>query len=515
MDAPAAGSDGPVYDRETGLSVPEIAVWMVFLTIFLDTMAATISTPVLPFYAREFGASNADLGYLFAAWSFTSTFCAPFLGRLSDRIGRRPVLVLSLLGAGLANVGQASATSYWMLFVWRAFSGVWAAVNSSAQVYLADVCSPLVLPDYMAKLGAVPGAAMTFGPGFGGGLAKFGLCIPILVDGVISLAAAALVFIYLPESPIWLAAGSKQHQHVQQTNKTGSTSWAIHVLGFSSFLWGFVFGTRVSMQVVSLNAKLDWDALHIGYLYTALALLMLCQNFWITPRLQKWCGVVSLAVIGTLAQGLLTVFAFAIAESTWLCISCLLLANVGFGTRNATSGTITARFTDQTNRGRIFAQVQMWTNFGRMVGPIVSGNLAVRDPIVLPWLASGLCTVLSALLLLMVRVPSTEAAPPPQTPLLHGMNEFTDLRDVSSSLEQEVGSQEDYDRLGRHVGELLTRRNYRWVSKQKSTFKMLDRLLPELREIGKEQLEDLETIIRHARDSQRDLEKLAGRTTVS
>ena len=80
-----------VFDAETGLAVPMVGIWMVYLTIFMDTLASTISSPVLPYYARVFNATNAQIGYLFAAWSFTSTIFVPLLGTLADRIGRRTV----------------------------------------------------------------------------------------------------------------------------------------------------------------------------------------------------------------------------------------------------------------------------------------------------------------------------------------------------------------------------------------------------------------------------------------
>lgn len=269
------------------------------------------------------------------------------------------------------------------------------------------------------------------------------------------------------------------------------------------------------MQVVGLNAKLGWDALHVGYFYLVLAVLMLCQNMWITPRLQKQFGAVALAVVGTLAHGLLTFCAFALSTGTFSCVTCLLIANVGYGTRNATSGTITVRFADDTNRGAVFGQIQMWTNFGRMLGPLIAGSLAVKDPLTLPWAASGLCTLLSAVALVMLRIPPDRQPVPLRTPMLQ--EHFSDLEGLNPSmpLEQEIGTRADYERLGQHVGDLLTRRNYRWVSKQEGVFLMLDRLLPELRVTGNEQLQDLEEIVKRAREAERSLNKLAGRNSVS
>jgi len=498
------------YDAETGLAVPEIAVWMVFLTIFLDMLAATISTPALPYYAKEFGATNADIGYLFAAWSFTSTFCAPMLGRLSDRIGRKHILLLSLLGAGAANVGQATAPSYWVLFAWRAFSGVWAAVGSSAQVYLTDVCSPDVLPDYMSKLSSVPGAAMTFGPGLGGGLSTFGLNMPILVDGLLSFAAAGLVAVYLPESPLWHRGGTQGGTAALVANVT-PTPRAVYVLGISGFLWGIAFGTRVSMQVVALNAKLGFNALQVGYVYVVFAVVMLCQNMWITPRLQRLFGLFPVAITGSLVQAVFTVAGFAGTNDMWCCLLCLALANSGNAARMAASGPICALFTDPTNRGTIFSQVQMMTNFGRLIGPVVAGNLSVLDPVALPWVFAASCNVLSAVLLMPMK--SSQPTPPVLEQHTRGVlpHGFSSLEHACCTLEDEVGNQEDYEKVGRYVGDLLTRRHYQWVSKQDGVLALIDRLLPELRVRGHEHLEDLQTLMKHADSVQTEFHKLGER----
>jgi len=269
------------------------------------------------------------------------------------------------------------------------------------------------------------------------------------------------------------------------------------VLGASSFLWGIAFGTRVSMQVVALNAKLGFNALQVGYVYVVFAVMMLCQNMWITPRLQRRFGLFAVALLGTLVQAVFTVIGFMGTDNMWCCLLCLTLANSGNAFRTAASGPICASFTDATNRGAIFAQNQMFTNSGRLVGPLIAGNLALHDPTTLPWIFSASCLVASAALLLLMRPPAPpQPAADEQPPVLpHGLSS---LRECGSLLPDETGSPEDYERVGRFVGDLLTRRHYRWVSRQEAVLQVVDRLLPELRLRGKEQLEDLERVVRHA-----------------
>ena len=359
-----------------------------------------------------------------ASWSFTSAFCAPVLGQLADKFGRRSVLLASLLGAGLANLGQACAGTYYQLLGWRAFSGIWAAVGNSAQVYLSDVCSPLVLPDFMSKLSAVPSLAMTFGPGLGGGLSKFGLEIPVLVDGLLSLLAAGLCFIYLPESPVWLQ--SRGHPAATASDpkapsKVASIPAGVRVLAISGFFSGINFGVVVSMTAIFLDAKLQFDSLHVGFTFVLSALATLATSIWITGFVQKSVGLKCCAVLGSLLNGLLSI-AMAVIPGAWPTIIVMCLARVGMTLRAATNGTILANFTDPSNRGTIFAQQQFATNMGRLVGPVVAGHLAVRDPVLLPILFGSSCGLISGLILLAVPMP--EGPKEVKQKRLHG---FTDL----------------------------------------------------------------------------------------
>lgn len=349
------------------------------------------------------------------------------------------MLLASLVGAGVANLGQACAGTYYQLLGWRAFSGIWAAVGNSAQVYLSDVCSPMVLPDFMSKLSAVPSLAMTFGPGLGGGLSKFGLEIPVLVDGLLSLLAAGLCWIYLPESPVWLqsrreptaASDSKTAKQTQAPQAPIVSPMAVKVLAVSSFFSGINFGVMVSMTAIFLDAKLQFDSLHVGFTFVLSALATLATSIWITSFVQKSVGLKSCAVLGSFLNGFLSI-GMAVIPGAWPTIIVMCLARVGMTLRAASNGTILANFTDASNRGTIFAQQQFATNMGRLVGPVVAGHLAVTDPVLLPWIFGSACTIISAVILLAVAMPEAKQV---KSQPLRG---FTDLGGLSLKVTEEA-----------------------------------------------------------------------------
>src|SRR5207247_11075842 len=115
---------------------------ILFLIVFIDLVGFGLVIPLLPFYAERFGASPLQMTTLFATFSLMSMITAPLWGRLSDRIGRRPVLMGSMAAAALAYLGLAFATELWMLFVARAFAGACAGNIAAAQAYIADVTPP-------------------------------------------------------------------------------------------------------------------------------------------------------------------------------------------------------------------------------------------------------------------------------------------------------------------------------------------------------------------------------------
>ncbi len=142
-----------------------------FLIVFVDLVGFGLIIPLLPFYGEHFHASPATVGLLMAVYSFAQFLAAPLWGRLSDRIGRRPVLACSLAGATLSYLWLAFAQDLWMLFAARALGGFMAGNIATAFAYVADVTTPANRAKGMGIVGAAFGLGFIFGPAIGGVLA--------------------------------------------------------------------------------------------------------------------------------------------------------------------------------------------------------------------------------------------------------------------------------------------------------------------------------------------------------
>lgn len=183
----------------------QAALGFIFITAILDVLSLGVMIPVLPNLVKAFGggdtAAAADWNVLFATtWGVMQFLCSPVLGLMSDRFGRRPVILTSIFGLGIDFLFMAFAPSLWWLFVGRIFNGMTAASFSTASAYVADVTTPENRAKGFGLMGAAFGVGFTFGPALGGWLWTFDHRAPFLVCAALALCNWLYGFFVLPES---------------------------------------------------------------------------------------------------------------------------------------------------------------------------------------------------------------------------------------------------------------------------------------------------------------------------
>src|SRR3954464_13389418 len=181
---------------------------IIFLTIFVNLVGFGIIIPLLPFYAQTFGASPVVIGLLFAIFSLCQLIAGPVLGDLSDRHGRRPVLVFSLAGTVISFVMLALAHSVWMLFAARIVDGLSGGNISTARAYVADVTEPKDRARAYGLIGAAFGLGFILGPALSGVLAGISYTAPIWAAAGITLVATVMAWLWLPETVHRAQAGT-------------------------------------------------------------------------------------------------------------------------------------------------------------------------------------------------------------------------------------------------------------------------------------------------------------------
>src|SRR6266478_5369909 len=175
---------------------------VIFITIFIDLVGFGIVIPVLPFYVEgtRFNATARSVGLLFASYSVMQLVFTPVLGRLSDRYGRKPVLLLSIIGTGIGFLILGFAKTLWMLFAGRILDGITGGNISTAQAYIADITSKEDRAKGMGLIGAAFGLGFIFGPAIGGILSRWGIHVPFFFAAVLCFANALLIYFTHPET---------------------------------------------------------------------------------------------------------------------------------------------------------------------------------------------------------------------------------------------------------------------------------------------------------------------------
>ncbi len=183
---------------------------VVYVTVFIDLVGFGIILPQLPFYAESFGATGVWVGAILTAYSAAQLVGASLLGRLSDRVGRRPVLLMSLAGSAASFLLCGLAHSLWLLLVARALAGLFGGSIAAAQAYIADVTAPGERAKYMGLLGAAIGLGFVFGPALGSRLARFGFGAAAFTSAGLAAANLLFAFFRLPETR---GAEERRHAH--------------------------------------------------------------------------------------------------------------------------------------------------------------------------------------------------------------------------------------------------------------------------------------------------------------
>jgi len=478
-------------DLESTLAVDLSAVVLVCIINFMDSLGGSISTPILPFYSKLFGATYEEVGTLFSAFALAQTLSLPALAYLSDQFGRRTVLLLSLFGTTAGSLWQGVAGSYSSLLAARAFSGIWAGVGSVCQVYLADVVPAELRPSYMSYLLSSTQAATLFGPSIGAGLSVLGLNVPILTQAAVSLAVWPVVVVYLPESPEWLRLHSvglqsphspgmpRAHSGAElraMARSLGSRGTAMAVIAFGGVaFWSMMAQMAiVSMYAVFAEREFGLDSLHVGFATSLGAIASLLTNVWISPHASRRLGNPWASVVGSLcvAGGALAVLLRPLGCS----LLGLVLAYQGMAIGSSAVACGAAELTDASNRATVMTGVRVLKSLGAVIAPVVSGRLAGIAH-ALPFYAAAAMALLSVVTqLLTLRTTSNLVQ------LIRGRRSVglrSGLLD-KDGWQDEYGTPEEIEDLGVFVADLLTRRHYRWVTYNVALKKVLSDFFPPL-----------------------------------
>ena len=346
---------------------------IIFLTIFVNLVGFGIIVPLLPFYAGTFGASPLTIGLLFAMFSLCQLVAAPALGDLSDRYGRRPVLVFSLAGTVVSFVMLALAHSIALLFAARIVDGLSGGNISTARAYVADITQPKDRARAYGLIGAAFGLGFILGPAISGVLARVSYTAPIWAAATITLVATAMAWLWLPETVHRAHAGTgNPFRYLPGLLRRPVVRRVLAI----DFMYWFAFSVFQTTFALFVARRFGFDAPRTGYFLAAFGLLgAVIQGGLIRPIVRR-LGDQPTFRIGLVCAAVGLVSAAAAHSVAGLAISLVPLAfGIGFG--HPTMSSLVSLVGRGDEQGRVQGAASAVESIGRTLGPIW-GNASLQ-----------------------------------------------------------------------------------------------------------------------------------------
>src|SRR6516165_3848916 len=344
--------------------------------VFIDLIGFGMIIPILPLYAARFRANEWQIGFLLASYSFMQFLAAPLLGWLSDKYGRRPILLCSLIGSAFGYLLMANAISLSVLFLARGIMGVAGASVGTASAYIADITPPENRSRRIGLIGAAFGVGFILGPATGGILSHFSVVAPFWFAAILSILNAIVMWVVLPE-PERHAVRQQGRADLRETFEQAG-SWRLGVITLIYFIGiaGFAIVTVIYAQVS--NRRFDLNQSQISYIFVMMGLIGALIQGGAIGRLAKRFGDVNLAIAGFAVMAI-SMMAMPLAHSIFL----FLLFSAGLALGNSLSqptiSAIASKGASPALQGRVLGIVQSAGSLGRVFGPVIAGVLLTRD----------------------------------------------------------------------------------------------------------------------------------------
>lgn len=361
------------------------ALAIVYATMFLDVLGLGVLIPVLPYFARQFDTNAMTVGLLSSAFSMAQFASSPFLGALSDRIGRRPVILFNILGSALAYYLFGFAGTLALLMGARILEGITGGSISTSQAYIADITPPAERMKRFGLIGAVFGVGFVFGPAFGGFLSTFSLAAPAYAAGTLCLLAAVFGYFMLPES-LPKEKRNTSRLTLGDANPFKQIWLALRRDSIRAVLMAIFFVNVAFSGLQSNFALLTLTRFNMGpqqnaLIFVYIGVLSIIMQGFVVRRIPKTWNPVSLARNGLFVMAI-GFYLVSLAQVEWHLFPALAIIALGngFAAPNLT-GLVSRRVSD-SEQGTVLGSSQAILSSTRIVGPLWAG-------FVFDWLGSG------------------------------------------------------------------------------------------------------------------------------
>ena len=352
----------------------------IFLIVLVDILGLTIILPLLPFYAEQLGASATTVGALISTYAVCQLIAGPILGKMSDSMGRKPLLIVSQIGTFIGFLMLASAGSLWVVFASRVIDGLTAGNLSLAQAYIADVTEPEKRARSFGVIGIAFGIGFLIGPAISGYLSQFGYAWPILGAAFLSASSVVCTATLLPTAQPHSPGGDAG----PGGRRLGLLDWNAYAQYFQRpglgrllgqfFFFAFAFSFFMSGFALYAEQRFSFHAKEVGYVFAYVGLLGVILQGGLIGRLVRWLGEKTLVWTGFAAAavgyGLLSW-----THTVGQLLAASTITSYGTGVLRPAVTALISHKADKRELGVVLGLTQSLTSVSQIIAPLIATSL--------------------------------------------------------------------------------------------------------------------------------------------
>jgi MFS transporter, DHA1 family, tetracycline resistance protein len=393
---------------------------LILFTVFLDLLGVGLIFPIGPFFASAFGASPFEVGLLFTMFSVAQFLTIPLLGTLSDRYGRRPVLLLGIAGEVVGYVLFGSATSLTMLYISRLVAGASSGNIGAAQAYIADVSTPRERTHSFGLLGAAVSVGFLVGPALGGFLGQFDLRLP-------AYAAAALVLVNFISVLVWLPESLPVELRSRRSLRSGLDPFGVLVTLLrrpllraplaATFLCNFAFSGFIGTFALFTDARFGWGPQQVAIVLVIQSIMSIGVQTMGVRYMSTLLPDTTILVLGTCINMLGFVVIASAPDPLFLYVLSAPLQSIGSALWRPSLSSLITKLVAPNEQGLANGGTQASAALATIIGPVGAGVLFERVGTASPfWAGAALFGLAAATIAVAVRVQPALRRPRPATP---------------------------------------------------------------------------------------------------
>ncbi len=378
-------------------------LFLMALTIFIDFAGFGLILPLLPFWAEHLGANPTEIGLILTIFALAQFIFTPILGSLSDRFGRKPIIIASLLIEAFSLALTGFAGSLIVLLIARFIGGIGASNIGSAQAVVADVTPPEGRARGMGIIGAAIGLGFVIGPAIGGILSPIGPAVPFMVAMVVAIVNALLVMVFLPETHKVLGVSkTNTSDKLQSGALTAGLGQLLrnptltHLIVIN-LLFTIAFTAMEAVFALFSQHTFGWTAKENGYIFTYVGLVIVIMQGGLVGQLVKRFGEHKLLIAGLL---MLTLGLALLPFSSTLAFMLVALGilSAGNGAVTPTTSALLSLTSPRDVQGKVLGLAQGIAGLGRIAGPLFAGSIYTLVGPGAPFIVSSVLTILALLI---------------------------------------------------------------------------------------------------------------------